>query len=177
MALTDTAPVVVRHILSVEFSGGVATPRKRTTKFYQGQFQLPRPATGKEPAELRCPHCSAELLVEVRCLAETRRVRTVTRTLAALSAVLFVVCLFLAIHYGSQTLPEGQSMSPLIPVGAIGAFVTFVAAPTFYAVSRNYNGVKLWDAPKPRRQHQILPGQAARKPVPPTPPASAAGPR
>lgn len=169
MVLTDTALVTVRHILSVEFSGGVVNPRRRTTKFYEGHFQLPRPATGKDPAELRCPHCKAELLVEVRTLADTRRVRMVTRTIAALCAILFVVCLFLAIHYGSQTLPEGQSMSPLLPIGAIGAFVTFVAAPTFYAVSRAYNGVKLWDAPKPRRQHQILPGRAVRQPVPPTP--------
>jgi hypothetical protein len=172
MALTETAFVAVRHIVSVEFSGGFVTPKQRTTKFYETQFQLARPATAKEPAELRCAHCSGELLVEVRSLADTRRVRTVTSTLAALSAVLFVVCLVLAIHFGSQTLPEGQSMSPLLPVGAIGAFVFFVAAPTFYAYSRAYNGVILWDAPKPKRLHRILPGRPVRpvRPaVPPTP--------
>lgn len=172
MALTNTALVAVRHILSVEFSGGFVNQRTRTTKFYESQFQLPRPAVGKEPGELRCFHCSGELLVEVRSLADTRRVRTVTRSLAALCAVLFVVCLVLAIHFGSQTLPEGQSFSPLLPVGAIGAFVMFVAAPTFYAYSVAYNGIILWDAPKPKRQHQIRPGRmprtqaAPRVPVP-----------
>ncbi|MET7451341.1 hypothetical protein ABZT03_05455 [Streptomyces sp. NPDC005574] len=150
-----TVQVEVRHILSDELSGGVIRPKKRTIKWVANQCRLPRPPAGKHSVELDCPRCSASLLAEVRGIAWTRRVRILLRVLAALCLVVFVCAVPYAIHVGGQTLPEGQSLPTLFPVSVFAIFGTFVAGPTFLAMSRHYDGVSLLDAPKPRRQHQI----------------------
>jgi hypothetical protein len=68
-----------------------------------------------------------------------------------------------AVHEGGKTLPEGQSLPTLFPVSVVAVFVTFVAAPTFYVYGRNYDGVSMLDAPKPRRGHRIRPVREAKR--------------
>jgi hypothetical protein len=163
--------VEVRHILSDQLSGGVIRVRRRTITWVAGQGRIARPRAGKHTVELDCPHCSASLLAQVRDLAWTRRVRTVCRVLALLCLAGFVCALAYAIHVGGQTLPEGQSLPVLFPISIATIFGAFVAGPTLYAQSRRYNGVSLYDAPKPRRQHQIRSVQE-RSTVPPGSPAA-----
>ncbi|MFJ1805727.1 MULTISPECIES: hypothetical protein [unclassified Streptomyces] len=158
-----TVQVEVRHILSDELSGGVVRPRTRTITWSAGQFRIARPSAGKHTVDLDCPRCSAPLLAQVHALGWTRRVRAVWGVLALLCLVVFACALPYAVHVGGQTLPEGQSLPPLFPISIAAIFGTFVAGPTFFALRRRCNGVSLYYAPKPRRQHQI---RAVREPRP-----------
>ncbi|WP_406010303.1 hypothetical protein OG440_32500 [Streptomyces sp. NBC_00637] len=94
---------------------------------------------------------------------EEHRVRAVWGALALLCLVTFVCALPYAIHVGGQTLPEGQSLPTLLPISVVALFGTFVAGPTFWSLSRRCDGVSLYHAPEPRRQHQI---RAVREPSP-----------
>jgi hypothetical protein len=116
-----------------------------------------RPPSGKHTVELTCPECSASLLAEVRDHSSTRTRATVSLVMAILCLFVFVAALAYAIHEGGKTLPEGQSLPMLFSISVVAVFVTFVAGPTFYVHSRNYNGVSMLDGPKPRRGHQIRP--------------------
>ncbi|MEV0740110.1 hypothetical protein AB0I51_30185 [Streptomyces sp. NPDC050549] len=168
MNTAGTAEVAVRHILSDKVAGGFLTPRTRTITWTDAHYVVKRPPSGKHTVELTCTECSASLLAEVRDHAFTRTFATVLRIIGVVCAVVFFAALAYAFHEGGKTLPEGQSLPALFSVSVIAVFVTFVAAPTFYVHGRNYNGVSMLDAPKPRRRHQIRPVRVVR-PGPRTP--------
>jgi hypothetical protein len=159
MAVGESVSVAVRHVISDKVTGGLIAPKQRTITYDEAQGLLRRPATGESRAHVRCPTCSAELVLGVRCLADTRRVRRVCGTLAAICVPLFIACLATAIHLGGQVLPEGQSLSPLMPISVIGVFVTFVASFPLLITSRSYGGVILREAPRPRSQHRLAAGR------------------
>ncbi|MEW1643753.1 MULTISPECIES: hypothetical protein [unclassified Streptomyces] len=165
MSATGTAEVAVRHILSDQVTGGLLKPRTRTITWSAAHYTVKRPPSGKHTVELTCTECSASLLAEVRDQATTRRLGTVLRVVAAVWFVAFFAALAYAVHEGGKTLPEGQSLPVLFPISVITVFVAFVAAPTFWVHGRNYNGVSMLDAPKPRRGHQIRPVRAGRSRV------------
>ncbi|MFD4555442.1 hypothetical protein ACFWP5_14175 [Streptomyces sp. NPDC058469] len=157
MNTAGTVQVAVRHILSDKVSGGVVRPRTRTISWSGAHYVVERPLSGKRTVELTCPECSASLLAEVRDRSSTRTRATVSLVIAVLCLFVFVAAFAYAIHEGGKTLPEGQSLPALFSISIIAVFVTFVAGPTFYVHSRNYNGVSMLDGPKPRRGHQIRP--------------------
>jgi hypothetical protein len=157
MNTAGTVRVAVRHILSDKVSGGVVRPRTRTVAWSAAHYVVERPPSGKHTVELTCPECSASLLAEVRDHSSTRTRATVSLVMAILCLFVFVAALAYAIHEGGKTLPEGQSLPMLFSISVVAVFVTFVAGPTFYVHSRNYNGVSMLDGPKPRRGHQIRP--------------------
>lgn len=150
-----TVEVAVRHILS-DRTTGVFT-RTRRIEWQDNRYRVGRPASGKQSVELTCPVCDASLLAEVRTEERTRRTSAVLLVLAAVSVVVFFLAFGYAIHEGGRTLPEGQSLPALFPASVISIFVTFVAAPVLFLRGRNYNGVSMLDAPKPRRLHAIMP--------------------
>lgn len=160
MNTAGTAQVAVRHILSDKIAGGVLKPRTRTVTWTSARYAVKRPPSGKHTVELTCPECSASLLAEVRDHSSTRTRATVSLVIAILCLVAFIAAFAYAIHEGGKTLPEGQSLPALFSISVVAIFVTFVAGPTFYIHSRNYNGVSMLDAPKPRRGHQIRPVRA-----------------
>lgn len=165
MKTTGTAEVAVRHILSDKVTGGILTPKTRTITWTSAHYTVERPPSGKRTVELTCTECSASLLAEVRDQATTRTLAAVMRVIGIVCAVVFFAALAYAIHEGGKTLPEGQSLPVLFPISVVAVVVTFVAGPTFYIHGRNYNGVSMLDAPKPRRGHQIRPVKAARRRV------------
>ncbi|OIJ63214.1 hypothetical protein [Streptomyces mangrovisoli] len=154
--------VAVRHLLGERTEGGVVTPRRRTVTWASRQYRLTRPDTGRETVELDCPVCSAALLAEVRDPGTTRRVRLVLGALAVLAVVVLVAALAYAVHEGGRTLPEGESLPVLFPVSLVAVFLGFVSAPALWAGRRNYTGVSLLEAPKPRRGHRIVPVRVPR---------------
>jgi len=163
MNTAGTAEVAVRHILSDKVTGGVLKPRTRTITWTDAHYAVKRPPSGKHTVELTCTECSASLLAEVRDQSFTRTFATVLRIIGAVCAVVFFAALAYVVHEGGKTLPEGQSLPALFSVSVIAVFVTFVAAPTFYVHGRNYNGVSMLDAPKPRRRHQIRPVRVVKR--------------
>ncbi|MFD4879441.1 hypothetical protein ACFWOB_39625 [Streptomyces sp. NPDC058420] len=165
MSAAGTTEVAVRHILSDKVTGGLLKPRTRTITWSAAHYSVKRPPSGKHTVELTCTECSASLLAEVRDQATTRRLATVMLVVAAVCLVAFFAALGYAVHEGGKTLPEGQSLPVLFPISVVTVFVAFVAAPTFYVRGRNYDGVSMLDAPKPRRGHQIRPVRAGRSRV------------
>ncbi|WP_043662529.1 hypothetical protein [Streptomyces xylophagus] len=163
MNTTGTAEVAVRHILSDKVTGGVLKPKTRTITWTSAHYVVKRPPSGKHTVELTCTECSASLLAEVRDQSSTRTLATIMRVVGVLCLIAFVTAFAYAIHEGGKTLPEGQSLPVLFPVSVVAIFVTFVAAPTFYVHGRNYNGVSMLDAPKPRRRHQIRPVRVVKR--------------
>lgn len=153
MASAGSALVTIRHILSDRLTGWLVTTR--TTVWSDSVVRIPRPQTGRRTVELECPRCSASLLAQVRDEGSTRRLSAMWRILGLVCLPLFVCALVYVVHQGGKTLPEGQSLPVLFPIGVIAVFVTFVAGPTMYVHGRRYNGVSLLDAPKPRRQHHL----------------------
>ncbi|WP_405952625.1 hypothetical protein OG588_46790 [Streptomyces prunicolor] len=165
MSTAGTAEVDVRHVLSDKVTGGILKPKTRTITWTSAHYTVKRPPSGKHTVELTCTECSASLLAEVRDQATTRTLAAVMRVIGIVCAVVFFAALAYAIHEGGKTLPEGQSLPALFPISVVAVFVTFVAGPTFYVNGRNYNGVSMLDAPKPRRRHQIRPVRAGRSRV------------
>ncbi|MEU8715515.1 MULTISPECIES: hypothetical protein [unclassified Streptomyces] len=145
-----TVRVGVRHVL-----GDGGRPRARTVTWAARDFRLVRPAAGRDRVELECPVCSAALLAEVRDHVRTRRTRLTWSAGCVLALVLSAASLAYAVHQSGRTLPAGQSPPPFLPVGA--AVLTLVAAAVAWAVARNHVGVRLVDAPGPRRGHRIVP--------------------
>jgi hypothetical protein len=143
----------------------VLTPKTRTITWTSAHYVIKRPASGKHTVELTCSECSASLLAEVRDQSSTRRRAAVSLVVAILCLVTFFAAFAYAIHEGGKTLPEGQSLPTLFSISVVAVFVTFVAGPTFYIHGRNYNGVSMLDAPKPRRGHQIRPVRVGRSRV------------
>jgi hypothetical protein len=165
MSTPGTAEVAVRHILSDKVTGGVIRPKTRTITWTDAHYTVKRPPSGKHTVELNCTECSASLLAEVRDKSTTRTLAAVMRVIGIVCAVVFFAALAYAIHEGGKTLPEGQSLPVLFPISVVAIVVTFVAGPTFYVHGRNYNGVSMLDAPKPRRGHQIRPVRVGRSRV------------
>ncbi|MFF5303707.1 hypothetical protein ACFY5F_30565 [Streptomyces sp. NPDC013161] len=165
MSTAGTAEVAVRHILGDKVTGGFLQPRTRTITWTDAHYVVKRPPSGKHTVELTCTECSASLLAEVRDRATTRTLAAVLRVIGIVCAVVFFAALAYAIHEGGKTLPEGQSLPVLFPISVVAVVVTFVAGPVFYLHGRNYNGVSMLDAPKPRRRHRIMPVKAARSRV------------
>lgn len=165
MNTAGTAEVAVRHILSDKVTGGFLAPRTRTITWSAAHYVVKRPPSGKQTVELTCTECSASLLAEVRDQSFTRTLSAVLRIIGVVCAVVFFAAFAYAVHEGGKTLPEGQSLPVLFPISVIAIVVTFVAAPTFYVHGRNYNGVSMLDAPKPRRRHQIRPVRPGQRGV------------
>lgn len=163
MNTTGTAEVAVRHILSDKVAGGFLKPRTRTITWTDAHYAVKRPPSGKHTVELTCTECSASLLAEVRDQSTTRTLATIMRVVGVLCLIAFVTAFAYAIHEGGKTLPEGQSLPVLFPVSVVAIVVTFVAAPVFYLRGRNYSGVSMLDAPKPRRGHRIVPVRVVKK--------------
>ena len=153
--IPGTVEVAVRHILSDKVTGFLVRTRRITWK--DSVFRVRRPKSGKQTVELTCPVCEASLLAEVRDEARTRRTANILLVLAAVCVPLFFLALGYVVHVGGQTLPEGQSLPTLFPVSVATVAVTFVSAPVLFLRGRNYSGVSMLDAPKPRRQHGIMP--------------------
>ncbi|MGW3119654.1 hypothetical protein ACWDBW_21375 [Streptomyces sp. NPDC001107] len=153
--IPGTVQVAVRHILSDRTTGVITRTRRITWR--DSLYRVRRPKSGKETVELTCTVCEASLLAEVNDEARTRRTTTVLLVLAALSVVVFLMALGYVVHEGGKTLPEGQSLPALFPVGVVSIFVTFVTAFVFLGRGLRHNGVSMLAAPKPRRLHRILP--------------------
>ncbi|MFJ9347269.1 hypothetical protein [Streptomyces sp. NPDC101237] len=145
-----TVRVGVRHVL-----GDGGRPRARTVTWAARDFRLVRPAAGRDRVELECPVCSAALLAEVRDHVRTRRVRLTWATGCVLALALSAASLLHAVLESGRALAAGQSAPLILPVGA--AVLTLVAATVAWAAARNHVGVRLVDAPGPRRGHRIVP--------------------
>jgi len=153
--IPGTVQVAVRHILSDRTTGFLTRTRRIT--WQDSHYRLRRPKSGKQTVELTCPVCEASLLAEVRDESRTRRTAAILLILGAVCTVVFFVAFGYAIHEGGKTLPEGQSLPTLFPVSIASIFVTIAVTPMLFLQGRRYNGVSMLDAPKPRRQHWIMP--------------------
>lgn len=140
--------MAVRHV-----RGDVGRRGRRTATWAARDFQLVRPADGRERVELECPVCAAPVLAEVRDHARTRRVRAGWGAACLLALLLCAVSLAGAVHEGN--LPAGQSAPALFPLSA--AAVSLVLALTAFTARRTHTGVTLLpDGPAPHRTHRIV---------------------
>jgi len=153
--IPGTVQVAVRHILSDRTTGFFTRTRRIT--WQDSGYRLRRPKSGKQTVELTCPVCEASLLAEVRDESRPRRTAAILLILGAVCTVVFFVAFGYAIHEGGKTLPEGQSLPTLFPISIASIFVTIAVTPMLFLRGRRYNGVSMLDAPKPRRQHWIMP--------------------
>ncbi|MEW2301405.1 hypothetical protein AB0958_15720 [Streptomyces sp. NPDC006655] len=148
-----TVKVAVRHV-----RGDVGRRGRRTATWAARDFQLVRPADGRERVELECPVCAAPVLAEVRDHARTRRVRAGWGAACLLALLLFAVSLSCAVHEGN--LPAGQSTPALVPLGVAAAAVSLALALTAFTARRLHTGVTLLpDDPAPHHAHRIVRSQ------------------
>jgi hypothetical protein len=122
--LHDEAGVVVGHLVDTRFFTVIVYSRE-TRRFELTPVPCRRPADGDEVAEVHCGACGQELLVRVRSVAATRRVRKRYLTVAligfavAVASVVFgsLVYLPLAEPLGKIVLIAFLASLPVIGVG------------------------------------------------------------
>lgn len=142
--------MAVRHV-----RGDAGRRGRRTATWAARDFQLVRPADGRERVELECPVCAAPVLAEVRDHARTRRVRAGWGAACLLALLLCAVSLACAVHEGN--LPAGRSTPALFPLGVAAAAVCLVLALTAFTARRTHTGVTLLpDGPTPHRAHRVV---------------------
>lgn len=162
MGGSGTAKVVLSHVLSDTVKTTWSGSWTRTIKYQIHSVETPRPAHGSTPFRLNCPTCEGELLIELLNQKQTDGARIRRFVASAVCLILFVVSLGYAVHVGGQTLPEGASLSPLFPISVLTVFASFVAGPTLFFAGKYFGGVKMVEAPKPRKGHRIGASDARR---------------